>query len=275
MLIVVWSHCQIDQKQCSNNENHIQIMEFSCCLNMIFTWKSSKRVDVCLHGGCLFAWRQNVAARNEHFVCDFVDVNVVSGNDVFDVRFCKPTPFCKRDSTYEIRLCSWLSGVFGAVFDWNKVKSKNNDYTCLWPRVEITFSGPRKCSCMKKHIWSRSQISASFLTMSIVEMLRLPSLFHLLKLQITCINIRSELERFSSPEPSGSQGELIVYPYSGVRVSSLLSSSSSTMFKHLLLWNRFANQSQILCGASLGRGNESLYKWSRSHDQDGRHAHIW
>ena len=77
---------------------------------------------------------------------------------------------------------------------------------------------------------------------------------------------------FSSPEPSGSQGELIVYPYSGVRVSSLLSSSSSTMFKHLLLWNRFANQSQILCGASWGRGNESLYKWSRSHDQDGRHA---
>ena len=31
----------------------------------------------------------------------------------------------------------------------------------------------------------------------------------------------------------------------------------------------------ILCGALLGRGNESLYKWSRSHDQDGRHAHIW
>ena len=30
---------------------------------------------------------------------------------------------------------------------------------------------------------------------------------------------------FSSPEPLGSQGELIVYPYSGVRVSSLLSSS--------------------------------------------------
>ena len=25
----------------------------------------------------------------------------------------------------------------------------------------------------------------------------------------------------------------------------------------------------------LGRGNESLYKWSRSHDQDGRHAYIW
>ena len=25
----------------------------------------------------------------------------------------------------------------------------------------------------------------------------------------------------------------------------------------------------------LGHGNESLFKWSWSHDQDGRHAHIW
>ena len=49
----------------------------------------------------------------------------------------------------------------------------------------------------------------------------------------------------------------------------------TTIFKHLLHWNRLANQSQILCGASLGRGKESLYKWSRSHDQDGRHAHLW
>ena len=74
-------------------------------------------------------------------------------------------------------------------------------------------------------------------------------------------------------------GELIVYPctYSIPRLRlpplSLLSSSSLfTIFKHLLLCNRLANQSQILCGASLGRGNKSLYKWSRSHDQDGRHA---
>ena len=36
---------------------------------------------------------------------------------------------------------------------------------------------------------------------------------------------------------------------------------------------RLANQSQTLCGASLGRGNVSLYKWSRSHDQDGRHGY--
>ena len=48
----------------------------------------------------------------------------------------------------------------------------------------------------------------------------------------------------------------------------------STMLKHLLR-NRLADQSQILCGASLGRGNEILFAASGSHDQDGRHAHIW
>ena len=53
-------------------------------------------------------------------------------------------------------------------------------------------------------------------------------------LKKNCINSDFKEILFSSPEPSGSQGELIVYPYSGVRVSSLLS-SSSTMFKHLLL----------------------------------------
>ena len=24
-----------------------------------------------------------------------------------------------------------------------------------------------------------------------------------------------------------------------------------------------------------GMGEESMFKWSRSHDQDGRHSHIW
>ena len=36
-----------------------------------------------------------------------------------------------------------------------------------------------------------------------------------------------------------------------------------------------ADQSQILCGASLGRTNEILFGASESHDQDGRHANIW
>ena len=61
-------------------------------------------------------------------------------------------------------------------------------------------------------------------------------------------------------------GELIVYPWSGVRPSS------STMLKHLR--NRSTDQSQILCGASLGRGNKILFAASGSHDQDGHHAHI-
>ena len=45
------------------------------------------------------------------------------------------------------------------------------------------------------------------------------------------------------------------------------------IFKDLFLWNHFANQSQTLCGASLGKASESYYKWSRSYNQDGRHAY--
>ena len=72
-------------------------------------------------------------------------------------------------------------------------------------------------------------------------------------------------------------GELIVYPWSGVcrQSSSSIRPSSSKMLKHFLLRNRLADQNQILCGASLGRGKESLFAASGSHDQDCRHAHIW
>ena len=75
-------------------------------------------------------------------------------------------------------------------------------------------------------------------------------------------------------------GELIVYSCSGVRPSVVRRRRTSSYvvvhnFKHLLLRNRWADQSQILCGASLGRGNEILFAASGSHDQDGRHAHIW
>ena len=51
--------------------------------------------------------------------------------------------------------------------------------------------------------------------------------------------------------------ELIGYPWSGVRPSSV--HLSVHIFKHLLLQNHLGNQSQILYGASLGRGNESLF----------------
>ena len=73
-------------------------------------------------------------------------------------------------------------------------------------------------------------------------------------------------------------GELIVYQWSGVRRRRRPSSvvrRPSTMLKHLLLTSRLADQNQILCGASLGRGNEILFAASGSHDEDGRHAHIW
>ena len=71
-------------------------------------------------------------------------------------------------------------------------------------------------------------------------------------------------------------GELIGYSWSGVCSSDVRPSASSfTMLKDLFLRNRFANQSQILCGASLGRENDILFVASGSHDQDGRHAHIW
>ena len=86
--------------------------------------------------------------------------------------------------------------------------------------------------------------------------------------------VGTKLSIISSPEPLGSQGEFIVYPSSrrpSVRPSSVVVNN----FKHLLLRNRWADQSQILCGASLGRGNDILFAASGSHDQDGRHAHIW
>ena len=73
-------------------------------------------------------------------------------------------------------------------------------------------------------------------------------------------------------------GELIVYQWSGVRRRlsvGVRRRPSSTMLKHLLLSNRLADQSQSLYGASLGRGNKTLFAAPESHDQDGHHAHIW
>ena len=36
-----------------------------------------------------------------------------------------------------------------------------------------------------------------------------------------------------------------------------------------------ANQSQSSHRASMGKGNKTLYYWSRSHDQDGLHVHVY
>ena len=66
-------------------------------------------------------------------------------------------------------------------------------------------------------------------------------------------------------------GEFIGYLWSGIHPSVVRSQCSKIFFSK----NRLANQSQILCGVSLGRGNDILFAASGSHDQDGRHAHIW
>ena len=72
-------------------------------------------------------------------------------------------------------------------------------------------------------------------------------------------------------------GELIVYqslPPPSVRPSVRQHFQTSSPLKPLGQLN--SNFIRILLrGYSLGRGNESLLKWSWSHDQDGRHAHIW
>ena len=77
---------------------------------------------------------------------------------------------------------------------------------------------------------------------------------------------------FSSPEPKAHRW---AYSIPMVRRPSYVVRRLSTMLKHLLLRNCLADQSKILCGASLGRGNKILFAASRSHDQDGRHAYIW
>ena len=88
----------------------------------------------------------------------------------------------------------------------------------------------------------------------------------------------------SSPELCSGRAIVITFRPSSIRASVRASvclcvrpsvRPSVNIFKRLLLYNRWANFAQISYGASLGWGNEKLLKWSRSVDQDGRHAHIW
>ena len=47
-------------------------------------------------------------------------------------------------------------------------------------------------------------------------------------------------------------------PFSKIFISKMLSQSKPNFMKSL-----------------YGKGERNLYKWFKSHDQDGRHAHIW
>ena len=87
---------------------------------------------------------------------------------------------------------------------------------------------------------------------------------------IICLETYSGL-RFSSPEPLGSQGELLVYPSS--RRPSVVRPSVHH-FQRSSPLKPLGQSMPKFMRSLLGKGNESIYKWSRSHDQDGRHAHI-
>ena len=66
-------------------------------------------------------------------------------------------------------------------------------------------------------------------------------------------------------------GELIVYqcPCHPLYIVRPL----VNIFKHLP-WNHWANWTQILYADSLRWGNQSLFRWFWSHDQDGCHTHL-
>ena len=51
---------------------HVQIMRFTCCLNMAFTWKSLNWALICMHDVAL----EGVAAVTDHFAHAFVRDNV-------------------------------------------------------------------------------------------------------------------------------------------------------------------------------------------------------
>ena len=51
---------------------HVQIMRFTCCLNMAFTWKSLNWALICIHDVTL----ESVTAVTDHFADAFVRENV-------------------------------------------------------------------------------------------------------------------------------------------------------------------------------------------------------
>ena len=90
-------------------------------------------------------------------------------------------------------------------------------------------------------------------------------------LSFVCAFVRPSVRSFifCSPESLGSQGELIVYPSSrrpsfGVRPPFLKIFSETA----------WPIKAKFYVGLPY-RGNQSFYKWSRSHEKDGRHGHIW
>ena len=95
------------------------------------------------------------------------------------------------------------------------------------------------------------------------------------KMTSKVFNTGNTVAIISSPKTSGSQGELIVYPCSGVH------HRPSVVRRRQQCSNIFSSETAWPIKAKFHveppheGGGESFYKKSRSHDQDGRHDHIW
>ena len=138
---------------------HVQIMKFTCCLNMAFTWKSLNWALICMHDVTL----ECVVAMTGHFADAFVRENIARVYMTLwqrnDIRKLTQTPFCFEKA-------SERKGIFfSACFMLKSGKiCKNNHHTCLFhcintcrvprrmfkhsawrPRVQTASSGTVKC----------------------------------------------------------------------------------------------------------------------------------
>ena len=64
-----------------------------------------------------------------------------------------------------------------------------------------------------------------------------------------------------------SKVKVIIWPWPKVTQISKL--KLVFLGNYIVIWNKISFESLWV------NGNENLYKWVGSHDQDGRHAHIW
>ena len=87
---------------------------------------------------------------------------------------------------------------------------------------------------LREHVWLRNMLSYDQNEISFIEI-------------ASFLNIQASLAHLTQRLI----GELIGHSWAGVRLSLSVVVNN---FKHLLLQNRLPDQSQILCGASVGRG---------------------
>ena len=143
---------------------HVQIMRFTCCLNMAFTWKNLNWALVCMHDVSL----ECVAAVTDHFADAFVLEKVARVYMTFwrhnDVRKLTLTPLCFEKSSVRKGIFYVLATFSARLMLKSGKICKNNDHTCLfhwintclvpqtmfehsalWPRVQTASSGPCKC----------------------------------------------------------------------------------------------------------------------------------